>query len=161
MTAWTQGGRPANQHFMYIELAKICRTGARTDAKHELNEYILMIIQYVLVAREASLTPSITFFADFFITYRIQNQYWEDGGHKEEIQLPTERMIIRINADDDDDSDYSDYEEIDEEESDDNFDDSMLPEVEYGGAIVVPVCDIDLRRPQFLRENELERKPPT
>jgi hypothetical protein len=51
---------------MYIELAKICGTGARTDAKHELNEYILMIIQYVLVAREAPLTPCITFSADVF-----------------------------------------------------------------------------------------------
>jgi hypothetical protein len=56
----------------------------------------------------------------------------------EEIQLPTERIIIPVNADDDDDSDYSDYEEIDEEESDDDVDDSMLPEVEYGGSIVVP-----------------------
>jgi hypothetical protein len=48
----------------------------------------------------------------------------------EEIQLPAERIVIPVGAEDDDDSDELDYEEIDEEVSDDEVDDSMLPEVE-------------------------------
>jgi hypothetical protein len=65
MTAWTQGGRPANQQFMYIELAKICGSSARPDVQHGLRDYIVVMMQYLLVSHEAPLTPGITFVANF------------------------------------------------------------------------------------------------
>jgi hypothetical protein len=73
------------------------------------------------------------------------------------------RIVISVSADAEDDSDEWDYDEIDDQDSDDEVSDSKLPEVEYGGAIVLHDCDVDLKGPKISRENELEgeiRNPP-
>jgi hypothetical protein len=95
--------------------------------------------------------------------YRIQEKYWEEDKHLEEIRQPAQRIVIPLTTDDSDEDEDEDLETDDDEDPDDNMDDSMFPEVEYGGDIVVPECSIDLRGPQFANENELEgemRNPP-
>jgi hypothetical protein len=48
MTTWTRERGLRIRPHQFIELAKLCGSGAIIDSKHDLGEYILLIIKYVL-----------------------------------------------------------------------------------------------------------------
>jgi hypothetical protein len=63
----------------FIEIAKICGSGAVQDARHDMDDYVLLTVEYLQILAEGPPTPAITFTARLLATVMKADPELLDG----------------------------------------------------------------------------------